>query len=75
MPFMNQRKGKKESRKYFMIKSPRKNVADSAVGVGGRGDGGRGKRRQPPAHQSDPHTTEPLRQRERERERDRQAER
>ena len=44
-----QRKGENDRRKYFMIKSPRKNV-----------DGGSNP--QPPDHQSDAHPTEPPRQ-------------
>ena len=46
MPFLNQRKGGNDRRKYFMIKSPRKNVADPA-----------GSNPQPPDHQSDAHPT------------------
>ena len=30
MPFLDQRKGENDRRKYFMIKSPRKNAADPA---------------------------------------------
>ena len=30
LPFLNQRKGENDRRKYFMIKCPRKNVADLA---------------------------------------------
>ena len=30
MPFLNQRKEENDGRKYFRIKSPRKNVADPA---------------------------------------------
>ena len=45
---MSQQKVENDLRKYFMIKSPRKNVADLA-GV------------EPPDHQSDTHPTEPPR--------------
>ena len=45
MPFLNQRKGENGRRKYFMNKSPWKNVADP-LGYP-----------QPPDHQLDPHPT------------------
>ena len=44
-----------DRRKYFMIKSPQKNVTDPGGGGGGGGGG------QPPDHQWDAHPTEPPR--------------
>ena len=58
LPFLNQRKWENDRRKYFMIKSPWKNVADP--GGGGWGGVG-GSNPQPPDHQSDTHPTEPQR--------------
>ena len=47
---MNQRQGENNRKKYFMIKSPRKNVTDPA-----------GSNPQPPNHLLDAHPTEPPR--------------
>ena len=63
---MNQRKGENDRRKYFMIKSPGKNVGDTGGGGGGGGGGGEGGEEeeanpQPPDHQSEAHPTEPPR--------------
>ena len=50
LPFLNQQKGENDPRKYFMVKSPRKNVADPA-----------GVEPSTSCHQSDAHPTEPPR--------------